>query len=293
MSSSAAPPGTARWRAHLTLARISNAPTVVTNALAGSALLGGDLGTAVMVAVAMVLFYTGGMYLNDLLDLEIDRHGRPERPLPSGLISIPEAWAVTATLFVVGEGLLLLAGGRAPVGGLVLAALIVLYDAWHKTNALSPVVMGATRALVYVTAALALTTTPGVSVVVWSILLAAYTAGLTYVAKTEGRPVKPQSWPARYWPVALVAAPVCFALLGGFGWPVWLAALALAAWIVHCLGFVYGKSRNIGASVGRMIAGMCLLDAVVLASASAFTWLPLAYAAFVLTLWAQRHIKGT
>ncbi|GHF38233.1 4-hydroxybenzoate polyprenyltransferase [Deinococcus metalli] len=293
MSSSAAVRAAGRWRGHLSLARISNAPTVVTNALAGTALAGGNAGTALTASVAMVLFYTAGMYLNDLLDVEIDRRERPERPLPSGVIPLPEAWAVTALLFAVGGGLLLLAGGRAPLGGLILTALIVLYDAWHKTNPLSPVVMGATRALVYVTAALALTPTPGAPVIVWALLLAAYTAGLTYVAKTEGRPVKPQSWPARYWPVALVAAPVLYVVVGGIAWPVWLAALVLAAWIIHCLGFVYGPQRAIGGAVGRMIAGMCLLDAAALASAGAYTWLPAAYAAFVLTLWAQRHIKGT
>lgn len=292
MSSSAAPGRSVRWHAHLSLARISNSPTVVTNALAGSALVGGDLGGALTVAVAMVLFYTGGMYLNDLLDLQIDRRDRPDRPLPSGTIPLPEAWAVTALLFVVGMGLLLIAGGRAPLGGLVLAALIVLYDAWHKTNPLSPVVMGATRALVYVTAALAVAPTVGPAVTVWALLLGAYTAGLTYVAKTEGRLVRPQSWPARYWPVALVAAPVLYAVVGGFAWPTWLAALLLAAWIAYSLRFVY-VARNIGASVGHLIAGMCLLDATVLAAAGAFAWLPLAYAAFALTLWAQRHIRGT
>ncbi|CAM3735295.1 4-hydroxybenzoate polyprenyltransferase [Deinococcus saxicola] len=297
MSSSAAP-WPLRLRGHLSLARISNSPTVVTNALAGAALVGGTGGQALPAAIGMTLFYTAGMYLNDLLDVQIDRRERPERPLPSGLIAPGEAWAVTALLFAAGFALLLLAGGRAPLGGVVLAALIVLYDVWHKTNPLSPVVMGATRALVYLTAALAVTPVPGVAVTVWALLLAAYTAGLTYVAKTEGRPQpphsqRPQHWAARYWPVALVAAPVIYALLGGFAWPVWLAALVLAAWTVHSLGFVYGPRRNIGASVGKMIAGMCLLDAAVLAAAGAWAWLPLAYAAFLLTLWWQQHIKGT
>ena len=292
MSSSAASRPSRLW-GHLSLARISNAPTVVTNALAGAALVGG-LGAQVLpVAVAMVLFYTGGMYLNDLLDLDIDRRERPTRPLPSGLISLGEAWLATALLFAAGFALLLLAGGRAPLGGLLLAALIVLYDAWHKANPLSPLVMGATRALVYLTAALAFTPTPGVGVVAWALLLAAYTAGLTYVAKTENRPDRPQHFLARYWPVALVAAPVAYALLGGFAWPIWLAALLLLAWIIHCLGYVYGPGRNIGASVGRMIAGMCLLDAAVLATAGAWGSMALAYAAFLLTLWWQQHIKGT
>ena len=35
----------------------------------------------------MALFYTAGMILNDVADLEVDRRERPERPLPSGAVS--------------------------------------------------------------------------------------------------------------------------------------------------------------------------------------------------------------
>lgn len=288
MSSSTLRPTASRWRGHLALARISNSPTVLTNVLAGAALVGGGGLRMGLVAVAMVLFYTAGMYLNDLLDLNLDRRERPERPLPSGLIPVNEAWAVTAGLFGVGGVLLALAGGGAFLSGLVLAAVIVLYDVWHKTNPLSPLVMAATRALVYITAALTFTATPGAALTVWAGLLAAYIVGLTYLAKTENRPGVAGSWP-----VLLIAAPVLYALVGAFSWPVGLAALVLAAWIAHSLTFVYGPRRNVGGAIGRLIAGVCLLDAVVLASAGAWAWLPVALAAFLLTRWWQQHIKGT
>lgn len=287
-SSTLRPDLSRRLYGHLSLARISNAPTVVTNALAGAALAGGGGVTLFLVAAAMVLFYTGGMYLNDLLDLGVDRRERPARPLPSGLIPVGEAWAVTAALFGVGLLLLVPAGGKAFLSGLGLVGLIVFYDAWHKTNPFSPVVMAATRAMVYVTAGLAFLPQLTAPLIVWAALLAAYIAGLTYVAKTENR-----RGTARFWPVALVVAPAVYGLVGGFGWGVALLALLLAAWVAHCLTFVYGKTRNIGGAVGRMIAGVCLLDAVVLGVAGAWAWLPWALAAFALTLWWQRHIKGT
>lgn len=173
MSSSAAPP---RWRSHLALARISNSPTVVTNTLAGAALAGaaGLPGAGVNVtltAVALTLFYTAGMYLNDLLDLNLDRHERPDRPLPSGRIGVGEAWLVTALLFLVGEGLLLAVSMQAALAGLLLIALIFVYDAWHKTNPLSPVFMATTRVMVYVTAGLAVTRALPAQVWVWGLLL--------------------------------------------------------------------------------------------------------------------------
>jgi hypothetical protein len=289
MSSSALRPSwTRRLHGHLSLARISNSPTVLTNVLAGAALTGGGGVRVGLLAAALVLFYTAGMYLNDLLDLKIDRRERPERPLPSGLIPLPEAWAVTAGLFGVGGLLLLLAGGAAFASGLVLAALIVLYDAWHKTNPLSPVVMAATRALVYVTAGAAFVPQLTPSLLTWAALLALYVAGLTSVARTGSRRST-----ARFWPVALVAAPAVYALLGGFGWGPALLALLFAAWVGHSLTFVYGQERDIGGAVGRLIAGICLLDALVLGAVGAWSLLPWALAAFVLTRWWQRHIKGT
>ncbi|WP_019588778.1 UbiA family prenyltransferase [Deinococcus apachensis] len=289
MSSSTLRPNLSRrLHGHLSLARISNSPTVVTNALAGAALAGGNGVTLVLVAAAMVLFYTAGMYLNDLLDLGLDRRERPERPLPSGLIPVGEAWVVTAALFGIGLLLLLPAGGKALLSGLGLVGLIVFYDVWHKTNPLSPVVMAATRAMVYVTAGLAFLPQLTTPLNVWAALLAAYIAGLTYVAKTENR-----RGTARFWPVALVAAPAVYGLVGGFGWGAALLALLLAAWVGHSLTFVYGRKRDIGGAVGRMIAGVCLLDALVLGVAGAWSWLPWALAAFFLTRWWQRHIKGT
>src|SRR5690242_3153058 len=77
-------------RAHLSLARISNTPTVVSNVLAGAALattlaFGWQI---VALCLATALFYTAGMYLNDILDVEIDRQQRPDRPIPSGTVSM-------------------------------------------------------------------------------------------------------------------------------------------------------------------------------------------------------------
>src|SRR5689334_3651974 len=99
------------------------------------------------------------MYLNDAFDRRFDAQNRPERPIPSGAVS------ATAVL-TLGFGMLLSGtaiagtigfdraqGGTAGERALLLAAVIVLYDIWHKNNPLSPVLMGMCRVLVYVTAA--------------------------------------------------------------------------------------------------------------------------------------------
>jgi 4-hydroxybenzoate polyprenyltransferase len=124
--------------AWLRMARVSNTPTTVSDTVAGAVLVsaGAAAGPVAVVAVAIALFYTAGMILNDVMDLAIDRRERPERPLPSGQVSVRAAVAAVVALFVAGEALLLLEGWRGALAGLVLIALIVLYDAWHKGNAI-------------------------------------------------------------------------------------------------------------------------------------------------------------
>src|SRR5207302_2985259 len=117
-----------------------------------------SVATSGLVALAMVVFYTAGMYLNDVMDYHIDCQKRPERPLPSGVITRAEAIAVTIVLFIIGSALLLAVGLFPFVCGLVLIVLIIGYDVWHKSNPLSPLVMATCRLMVYVTAFLAVST---------------------------------------------------------------------------------------------------------------------------------------
>ena len=133
------PAGSGRLRGYLALARISNSPTVVSDALAGAALAGAlwPDGRVIAVAVAMVLFYTAGMFLNDLCDYAVDCQQRPERPLPSGVVSRGEAGAATVALFVAGSALLWMAGVAAFLSGLVLIGVIVRHGPSDGASALS------------------------------------------------------------------------------------------------------------------------------------------------------------
>jgi 4-hydroxybenzoate polyprenyltransferase len=196
-------PAAGAW---LRLARISNTPTVVSNAVAGAMLAStaAEAGTVAVVAVAMALFYTAGMIFNDVCDEEIDRRERPERPLPSGDVSRRAAIGAVVGLFAIGEVLLALEGVEPFLAGLGLVALIVLYDAWHKANVISPVLMGGCRALVYVVAALAVASAVGAEVWAAAGVLLLYVVGLTQVAKAE------RSGILGAWPLAAVLAAVAY-----------------------------------------------------------------------------------
>ena len=68
----------------LQLGRVSNLPTVWTNALAGIVLAGGQPWTAsaLLAGIGLSLLYVSGMYLNDAFDRDIDAKDRPSRPIP-------------------------------------------------------------------------------------------------------------------------------------------------------------------------------------------------------------------
>ena len=278
--------GVSPW---LRLARVSNTPTVVTDVVAGAMLAdaAARASTIAVVAVAAALFYTAGMVLNDVFDLGVDRVQRPERPLPSGLVSVRAAIVATVVLFAIGEGLLLAVDVVAGLAGLGLIAVIVLYDAWHKGNALSPLLMGACRGMVYVVAALAVSGTVSSAVAGAAALLLVYVVGLTQVAKADGASV------ASWWPIAAVLAPVAYwsTHLNSSAVAVLLVAFAAFASYALWLGIV---RRAIGPSVGRLIATIALLDAVAVAAAGGpAVAVAVCLVAFGATLALQTRIAGT
>jgi 4-hydroxybenzoate polyprenyltransferase len=275
--------------AWLQLARVSNTPTVVSNAVAGAVLAStaAEAGTVAVVAAAMALFYTAGMILNDLLDFEVDRRERPERPLPSGQVSRGAALAVVVALFVAGETLLVIEGWQPALAGLGLIGLIVLYDTWHKGNVFSPVLMGGCRFLVYVVAALAVAGEVAIEVWTAAAVLLLYIVGLTQVAKAEGSTL------LSAWPLAAVLAAIGYWV----GWvdSVWMVVLLVvfAAWVWRALWLVRGP-RRIGEGVVSLIAGVSLFDALAVASAGGgIAPVAVCLAAFVLTIALQTRIAGT
>jgi hypothetical protein len=284
----------------LRLGRVSNVPTVWTNVAAGVALSGAafPLGIFAGLVVALSLFYIGGMYLNDAFDREIDARERPERPIPSGIVSPGAVFAVGFGLMAAGWLMLVAIGygpddgtaWRAPLAGALLGTAIVVYDLWHKANPISPLIMGLCRLLVYVTAAVAVAPFISADVALAAAVALSYLIGLTYAAKQEnlGRITNA-------WPLAFLAIAVVYALWAATtGLPGQLAAAAFIAWLAYSMFFLLKPDRvNVPRAVVSLIAGLCLLDAVFIAAAG-HAWLALlAACAFLLTLALQRHIPGT
>jgi len=179
-----------RSRTYLLLARVSNLPTVWSNVLAGA--LGAsaapgvrlDQWATIWIVLAASLFYTGGMFLNDACDARFDRTARPERPIPRGEVGRGEAIAIGGALLLLGEALLW-PHVEALLLGAALVAAIVFYDIRHKGSRFAPIVMGACRGLVYLVRTSASGAVPG-AVLAGGVLMTAYVAGLTVVARKSG-----------------------------------------------------------------------------------------------------------
>ena len=276
-----------RILAYLRLGRVSNLPTVWTNVLAGAVLAGGRPRPITLAALAGIvsLFYVGGMFLNDAFDREIDARERPERPIPSGQVSAFEVFAIGFGLLAIGIGLLSGFGTAAALAGAALAGAIVLYDAWHKTNPLSPVVMGACRALVYTIAALATEGRLGTPALLGALALWSYLIGLTYIAKQETLREVRNLWPATFllFPVAWDLRPDVLSIA---------MHVLLFFWMMRSLAYLARRwPGDIGRAVLRLLAGICLLDGAAVVGRPAL--LLTALACFGLTRLLHRVIPGT
>lgn len=276
----------------LRLGRVSNLPTVTSNVLAGIALAGGALSPLriSLVALAMSMMYVAGMFLNDAFDRDIDARERPDRPIPAGEVR-------AATVFDAGFALLLGgivvtamvalatgAGWRPIVCATALAVLIIFYDAYHKQNPLSPVVMGLCRVGVYATAAFAATRDVDPALAWGTVALLGYLIGLTYIARQENL-----ARVGNLWPLAVLAVPFTIALPHDlFGAAIYIGFLASTRTAVVLL-----TRRNIREAVTLLIAGISLLDAC-LAAKQGYPGLAIAaVGAFALTRWFQRAVPGT
>lgn len=284
----------------LRLGRISNLPTVWSNVLAGVVLAGvaPAVGQVAVLIAALSLLYTAGMYLNDAFDRDIDARERAERPIPSGQVSATTVFGAGYAMMIAALALLVFGGYAAAGGtgwrgaavGLALAATIVFYDWRHKDLAASPVIMGLCRMLTYILAGYAVTRAVPPALFVASGAMLCYLIGLTYAAKQEtlGRV-------RNLWPLTFIAAPFAYGLEAALDTlPAALFTLLFLGWTLYALSFLMRRGRiDVPRAVICLIAGISLLDAMLIAGAGEPALALLAAAGCPLTLALQRFVRGT
>jgi hypothetical protein len=273
---------------------------VWTNVLVGVLLAGGTLvdPRLPLLMLALSLFYVGGMFLNDAFDREFDAQHRPERPIPSGQVTAQQVFVIGFGLLAIGMAGVAVAsrgpdGGptwRALSSGTALAASIVLYNAHHKGNAFSPLIMGLCRVFVYLTAAFSIALVLPTTVYLAALALLCHLIGLTYIAKQEHLDSI-----GNLWPLGFLAVPVLYGVLLALSAPiVWGPLILYVAVLAFALNLLRRRARgDVPRAVVTLIAGMSVLDSVVLAGGGHVLPAVLAIAGFLLTLALQKWVSGT
>jgi 4-hydroxybenzoate polyprenyltransferase len=181
--------------AWLQLLRLPNVFTAVADVMMGYLVAYHDLEPIenfALLAVISVLLYLSGMVLNDVFDAEVDARDRPDRPIPSGRVSLKAAtavgWGMLSGGLVLAWSLSYSANDWRPgVVATLLASCILLYDGALKKTRLAPLVMGECRML-NVLLGMSLMLIPwGKAEVLIALGFGVYIMGVTIFARTDAR----------------------------------------------------------------------------------------------------------
>ena len=273
-------------RTLLVLGRVSNLPTVWSNCLAAWVLGGGGgWNHFLLVCLGATLLYTGGMFLNDAVDVSFDRRFRPERPIVSGQISARAVWILSVVWLAAGLGVFL-SLEKPSIFAVLLLCAIVVYDVAHKRTKLAPFLMAACLFLLYLAGASACHSgvTPAV---LWSAAaLASYILGISFLARGESTGERSMRWT-----LGLLFVPAIIAMAGAHQnmLLVLVPKVCQIAWLLWCLGSAWAH-RWLPQGVGGLLAGIVLVDWLAIAGQGfsvAFACL------FLLALLLQRIAPAT
>jgi len=305
--------------AYLQLFRLSNLPTAMADVLMGFLVVQQTIDTSLLVPLLLLLLassllYVAGMVLNDVFDYQQDCHQRPDRPLPSGRISLSRARLIGLGMLVAGVGVGMASGlmaeaepWRGGLTALLLATAILLYDGLLKQTPLAPLLMGSCRCLnvllgmSFVTAGAAVDgSLLGLAPhQLWiAVGMGAFVTGITLYARSEaGRSSRPYLAGGVAWMIAgvlLLAYLVPRSLPDNFT-PHLQAQQAGILLSVLSFTFIYRCLLGIAEpSATRVQAAVkqCLLSIIVLDAAITAIFCPWGYAILVLALLAPTLLLG-
>lgn len=239
---------------------------------AGAALQPGPVAFGLLASLCLFLF---GMSQNDLLDRNKDRIGRPERPIPSGAISLPQARLVVAGTAGLALACTIALGPTARWLVIILLSTITLYNALPRHGGpLGPILLAAIRTQNLLLGA-AVLGRPEAALAV-AVCTFAYVGTLSLIARLEdgeirfGRQrLRGLSWIAA---MAALAAPLAATLHPGTGTPIdGLLGFLVAGYLVLRIHLALrslpatdaGLERFAGRTVGVLLSGLFLYDAAV------------------------------
>ncbi|CCH51782.1 UbiA prenyltransferase [Fibrisoma limi BUZ 3] len=138
----------------LRLTRPANLVTAIADVLAGMAIAGyfvlfkAPPAPVGWLCLATVGLYGGGVVFNDVFDAELDAIERPERPIPSGIVSRQAAATLGTVLFAIGIAASFAVNVTAGALAVAITVASLVYDRFGKHHAFfGPINMGLCRGL--------------------------------------------------------------------------------------------------------------------------------------------------
>lgn len=136
--------------------RPANIVTAVADVLAGIAISGflaqsilpSGYIAVVLLCIATIGLYGGGVVFNDVFDVTLDKLERPERPIPKGIVSTKEAAILGIILLLAGITAAAMVSRLSGLLALLIAVAALIYNRWSKHHAIAgPLNMGLCRGL--------------------------------------------------------------------------------------------------------------------------------------------------
>lgn len=144
-----------KWFAILQLMRPANIITAIADIFAGIAIAGyliPDMWNQqiviqiLLLIIATIGLYSGGIVFNDIFDIEQDKLNRPERVIPSGRLSLNNAKILGITLFFLGVTSAFLVTFFSGCLAITIMIFALLYDKYAKHHVFfGPINMGLCR----------------------------------------------------------------------------------------------------------------------------------------------------
>lgn len=282
----------------LAAGRVANLPSVVSNVALGCGVgvffrNSGDEVVLVLPCLVGCFLYVGGCFFNDWADRNWDAKNRPERAIPAQRIKPGFMLSSAALLMLLGLGLSALIGTETLLVAIGIVAAISIYTWIHKKTAWGVLPMGLCRALLYPLGFLsqewsarnnhqllgllqgengeAIIAPKGLSrsyefnlqsenLIVLSVGLLTYVAGLSLFARAESKPVVPQT--NRVLGIllmSLVTLSHSYLLMSDF---VFWNLLSLVPFVVILVWGILQMKRSVGKGVSVLLANICLVDFV-------------------------------
>jgi len=283
------------FSAWMGLSRGVNLPTVWTNVIAAWVINAGagpslrwmpewtemsffNLGVLCWLLIGGSLLYAGGCFLNDASDYKFDEKHRPERPIPSGLISLKQVWVIGISQMSLGSFALIGGAGCSWKWTVSLFLCIFAYNWIHKKTAAGILLMGCCRTLLWITAATAASgMSPAPLLYLWAVAVGIYVIGISWYARNEGKlPEKEEGNNSILDRIPIVLLFIVPLISLGY-LVLWNNLDPIRVFLVNLVGVLAGgvaffailqmrkdEKGAVGKGVSRLLAGICAVDATAL-----------------------------